>query len=127
MAGGVELTDFELSGCIRGYHVFQHIWESEVGETLVREREPSNVNDRYAVAVIRDGVIVGHLPQKISRVCSLFLLRGGSINCTVIGGRRYSADLVQGGLEIPCNLHFRGMQKEINKLKKLKTLLDVEQ
>ena len=88
------------------------------------EREPSNVNDRYAVAVKRDGVIVGHLPQKIPQVCSLFLLRGESINCTVVGRRRYSADLVQGGLDIPCNLLFRGMQKEINKLK-LKTLQTV--
>ena len=86
-AGIVELADFELSSCIRGHHIYQHIWESEVGETWVCEKEPSNVNDRYAVAVKRDGVIVGHLPQKISRLCSLFFLRGVSINCTVVGRR----------------------------------------
>lgn len=118
-----------MSSCIRGYHIYHHNWESEIGETLICEREPSNVDDRYAVGVKRDGEIVGHLPKKISRVSSLFLLRGGSccITCTVVGRRRYSADLVQGGLEIPCTILFRGTQKEINKLKTLKTVLGVEQ
>ena len=27
--------------------------------------------DHYAVAVLRDDVVVGHLPKKISRICSL--------------------------------------------------------
>ncbi len=66
-------------------------------------REPTNGSDMYAVTV---------------RVCSIFLRRGGSIHCVVIGGRRYSADLPQGGLEIPCSLHFEGKLKEINKVKK---------
>ena len=79
------------------------------------EREPTN-----AVAVLKDGTTIGHLPKRISRDCSLFLLRGGSILCTVVGTRRYSSDLVQGGLEIPCNLLFKGKPKEIDKLKRLK-------
>ena len=41
--------------------------------------EPTNTIDQYAVAVIRSGLVVGHLPKKISRVCSLFLRRGGTI------------------------------------------------
>ena len=76
------------------------------------------MKDRYAVAVIKDGVIIGHLPRKVSRVCSLFLRRGGSIQCTVVGRRRYSSDLPQGGLEIPCCLIFTAMPKEMQKLKK---------
>ena len=43
------------------------------------EREPSNEHNRYAVASKNDGVIIGHLPQRISRSCSLFLKRGSSI------------------------------------------------
>ena len=39
--------------------------------------------------------------------------------CAVIGNRRYSFDLVQGGLEIPCTLLLRGEEKCIQKLKKL--------
>ena len=33
--------------------------------------------------------------------------------------RRYSADLVQGGLEIPCKLVFRGIAKDIEKVTRL--------
>ena len=54
--------------------------------------EPTNT---YAVAVIRSGLVVGHLPKKISRVCSLFLRRGGTIYCIVTNTRRYSTDLPQ--------------------------------
>ena len=34
------------------------------------------------------------------------------------GHRRYSVDLPQGGLEVPCILRFEGEAKEIAKLKK---------
>ena len=40
---------------------------------------------RYAVAVKKDGNTIGHLPGIVSRVCSLFMRRGGSIHCTVSG------------------------------------------
>ena len=46
-----------------------------VGESLVCERDPENASDRYAVAVKKEGTIMGHLPQKVLRVCSLFLRR----------------------------------------------------
>ena len=36
-------------------------------------REDSNSMDAYAVKVIHSGVTVGHIPQKISVACSLFL------------------------------------------------------
>ena len=42
------------------------------------------------------------IPSKLSHIYSLFLRRGGTIRCRVAGGRRYSYDLPQGGLEIPC-------------------------
>ena len=84
---------------ICGYHVYRDIWEAATGEVLSCEREPWNTNDRYAVAVKKDGMIITHLPKKILRVCSLFLRRGGCISCTVTGTKRYSADLPKGGLE----------------------------
>ncbi len=102
--------------CIRGYHVYQDLWEAAIGEKLMCRRETSNVKDRYAVAVIKDNEIVGHLPQTLSLVCSLFLCRGGSVECEVTGTRRYSVDLPQGGLEIPCSLSMTGRSKEVKKL-----------
>ena len=79
-----------LSYSIRGYHVYRAIWSAALGEILQRERELDNVYDRYAVYVMRQGTIIGHIPQRIFRVCSVFLRRGGQISCKVMGSRRYS-------------------------------------
>ena len=57
-----------------------------INEELPCECEVHNAMDHYAVAVIRDDVVVGHLPKKISRICSLFLRSGGTIRVKV---RRY--------------------------------------
>ena len=74
---------------------------------------------RYAVAVKTDGPVIGHLPRKVSRVCSLFLRRGGHIHCTVTGRK---SDLPQGGLEIPCLLLFYDIA-EAKELAELKIVL----
>ena len=95
----------EMSSCI---HAYRKDWNSVIEELLERGREIMNNQDRYAVAVKRIRTIVGHLPRKIARVCSLLLHRGGSISCQVTGGRQYSSDLPQEGLEIPCTLMFNG-------------------
>ena len=53
------------------------------------EREIGNVVDRYAVAAKNDSrITVGHLPRKISRICSIFLMGGGTIMATVTRRRR---------------------------------------
>ena len=86
-----------------------------IGEVLICRKEPTNSADRYAVAVLKEETIIGHLPRKMSKVCSLFLRRCGSIRCKVTGSRRYSSDLPQGGLEIPCSLLFKANVKETTK------------
>ena len=110
-----------IPSCIRGYHVYGKVWMAVMGEELLCERELENVVDRYAIAVkkLDSGITVGHLPKKISRVCGMFTQRGGKITATVTGRRRYSSDLVQGGLEIPCDLTFNGEKEEILQLKKV--------
>ena len=62
---------------------------------------------------------MGHVPRNISSVCSVFLLRGGVIECKVTGPKRYSVDLPQGGLELPCILTFIGSCEKISKIKKI--------
>ena len=49
----------------------------------------------------------------------LFLLRSGSIICHVSGRSRFSEDLPQGGLEIPCTIIFEGDAKRTTKAKDL--------
>ena len=59
-----------------------------VGEELVCERETDNSYDHCAVAVKTMRNIIGHLPRKLSKLCSLFLRRGGAIVCLVSGGKK---------------------------------------
>ena len=111
---------FRLNSCVRGYHVYYETWTAVFGEILCTERELHNVVDRYAVAVTKadSGETVGHVPRKISRLCNMFIEQGGDITCVVTGSRRYSSDLAQGGLEIPCTLIFRGQEKLVRTIKK---------
>ena len=53
------------------------VWTAAVEEELRCGKEtPRNPRDLYAVVVKKDGITVGHLPHNISRICSLFLMRG---------------------------------------------------
>ena len=115
----MELESFTNEAMIRGYYVYKDIWEAVLDEEVPCQKELGNLADPFAVAVIRDGVVVGHVPKKISSVCSLFLQRNGSITCCVSGYRRFSEDLPQGGLEIPCTMTFVGEAKRTFKAKKL--------
>ena len=49
----------EQDSCIRGYHICQSIWTAEVDEHFVCERELLNSSDRYAVAVLKNDMVVG--------------------------------------------------------------------
>ena len=116
MASRVVFT-FTFESMVRGYHEYQLIWGvPAVGEELNCHRELGNSHDPYAVAVkkviSREERVTGHVPWRISAVCSLLIRRGGSILCTVWGSRRYSADLPQGGPEIPVKLTLTATSKE---------------
>ena len=91
-----------------------------------------NSHDTYAVAIKKPidviYVVVGHVPRKISSICSIFIRRGGTIHATVNGHCRYSADIPQGGMEVPCILTFTALcSSEGEKTKKLlQSLLSTE-
>ena len=111
-----------VESCVRGHHVFKRTWTPSVGEELSCKRESGNNKDPYAVAVMRRGTVVGHVPRKISAACFLFLRRNGTIHCTITGTRRFSGDLPQGGLEVPCKLKFKGQPNDVAKVRKLLTV-----
>jgi len=56
-----NLTTLEVRSHIRGYHACEEIWTPVIGELLLLRWEPSNCKDNRAVAVVRDGDVVGHL------------------------------------------------------------------
>lgn len=90
---------------MRGYHVYQKLWTPDIGEILPTERERFNKHDSAAVAVIKSGKIVGHVPKEISKFCSTFIKMKGNIKCEVTSEPRdqeltMTRDKLR--LEVPC-------------------------
>ena len=75
-AGGGQQIEMsmEMECCVRSYHVYGYVWEAAIGEELECQREPSNATDRYAVAVVKSGAVVGHL--KVSCCCRISVFTG---------------------------------------------------
>ena len=62
------------------------MWDDPVdGEELECKCEIGNSHDTHAVAVSkaidREEKTVGHVPRRLLAICSLFIRRGGAINC----------------------------------------------
>ena len=89
-----KMTSFYVEVMVRGYHVYQVIWTAVVGKEFPCKREAGNTFDPFAVAVMRGTIVIGHVPRRISSICSLFLQNEGSITCQVTGHRQFSKDLV---------------------------------
>ena len=64
------MATLEMETCVRGFHVYKALWEAAVGEELECRQERGNRVDRYAVAVLKDETVVGHVPRKISLMCN---------------------------------------------------------
>ena len=58
----VTINGFKTVSNVKGYHVYQGIQVSKIGETLSTERGPGNPKDKYIVCVKKNECIVGHLP-----------------------------------------------------------------
>ena len=85
----------EMESEIRGYHVYGSIWKPKIGDFLLTDREVSNEDDKFAVAVYEelrfDGEkIVGHLPAEFGRTAAYFIENDGEISCKVTGKRKHS-------------------------------------
>ena len=82
----------------------------EISEILKCKQERGNPEDLYAVSVIKDDTIVGHVSREKSRVVWYFLEHDGTVTCQVIDGRKHGK-----GLEVPCMYHFTGKKRKIEK------------
>lgn len=101
---------------VRGYHVYKDIWTSQVGEILPCVKERHNVHDPFAVAVKKGANVVGHIPRSMSTVYVFLGKHQSKITCKVTGDKRYSRDLPQGGLEVPCQQEFKGEECAVKKV-----------
>ena len=53
-------TCLEIQTYIKGHHVYQDIWTSEIEEQLKVRTEPDNCVDKFAVCVEKDKRVFGH-------------------------------------------------------------------
>ena len=117
--GHFQLTmamTFRIESTVRGHHVYKAAWSPYIGEELPVQREVNNIHDDFAVAVLKNGNTVGHVPREISRVCWYFLHKSGSEMTCIVNGDRRRSEVDGKGLVVPCVYIFRGKQKHLDRL-----------
>ena len=84
------VTKYQKALCVCGYHVYEDIWEMKpyiYAEKVDCLLEPGNFHDKIAIAVEKDGIIIGYLPRNVLCIRDLLLKTGGTIRCPVTGRR----------------------------------------
>ena len=77
----------EFESFVTGHHVYKEVWSPFIGESLNTQMELDNVHDKYAIKVLKNQAVVGHVPREILRYCSFVLNLGGTMDATVTGAR----------------------------------------
>ena len=101
--------EFTVQCCIWGYHAYQSQRNAEVGAELGAvpdTRTTALVKDKYAIACKNGKQTVRHIPMFLSKLTFFFLRYDGKVSIKVNGPRRYSVDLIQGGLELATEFTF---------------------
>lgn len=95
----------KFSAAVRGYHYYQKVWLPKQGELLKCSHELNNAFDVFAIKTEENsGKIVGHLPREISRITKFILDRGAKVTAVLTTTNYRRSPLVQGGLEIACEV-----------------------
>ena len=86
----------------------------------------SQTQDIYAIAVKNDEQTVGHIPMFLSKLTFFFLRYDGKVSIKVNGPRRYSVDLIQGGLQLPAEFTFQTSNEKPFSQMQEETLVEIE-
>ena len=94
---------FESESFVKGYHVFPQTWTPIISERLTAVQEPTNLVDKYAVCVLKNGHVVGYVEkgqtEKFAKTIFYFLPADDQCSCVVVirgkpvnlGGRHASS------------------------------------
>ena len=115
-AGPSASTSFQ--SCARGNHEYYRSWTPVSGELFLFKREISNDHDPFAVAIWKDGEVVGQVPMSLSKITSYFLNYDSKVVFCEFTGRNVNRG-VGLGIEVPCVCKFYGCPSYINKLNEL--------
>jgi len=113
-----DLDVLEIVSFIRGYHAYMEIWSPVRDEVLLVKRETTNHKDGNAVAVMKESVVVGHVPHNLASSMSHFLRRDTNKAFAQVVGDKVNRGAGYG-LEIPCIYRLYGPKVYIDKMKEL--------
>lgn len=85
-----------------------------VGEVLALKQELENIADKWAIAMVRSDLVVGHVPYDIATTISHFLRRDSNKGTVKITGTRINRGAGLG-LEVPCTYCIYGPAANIQK------------
>ena len=105
-----KANPFSFNSYARGYHAYMKIWNPVDGAVLVCTRETDNPHDNYAVSIIRNSYVVGHVPLGLSKTFSNFLSLPVSTMLCIVTGKRLNRGAGLG-LEILVMYQVRGHEK----------------
>ena len=117
---------YNLNSFVRGFHAYMDIWTPKVGgENFCLNPENENQHDKFVVAIVLEERIVGHVPEKLSKIFHQFMKAPDcAIGCKVTG-KRVNRETGYG-LEISVPYRFTGgknavewAEKNINKVLKI--------
>lgn len=123
----MSLQIVKVNSFIRGYHEYVTEWEPKLGDIYRLKREPQNIKDSNAVAIVRETSestekepsqchpnilnenfeVLGHVPRLMALWLSKFLKRPINSGKVLIKGKRVNRGGGYG-LEIPCEYQFEG-------------------
>ena len=99
------IKTFEYTSAVRGYHYFKTIWQTKENEVLVCQFGNGNSYDMFAIKTCdQRGIMVGHLPRKVSRITKFIIDRCATVSVMLIRIHYRRSPLIKGGLEIPCKV-----------------------
>ena len=85
VAGLLDTVHHEMDNVVCGHYVYKLVWLLIIGEQLILEKELANSHNEFAVTVIKDSQMVGHILKNYSQITYYFITLRGSITCYITG------------------------------------------
>ena len=96
---------FMFSAAVRGFHFYRRAWVPTENEKLKCAHDKNNPFDDFAIKTMdNSGQTVGHLPMELSRITKFLIDRGAKVEAQLSSTNYRRSPLIQGGLEISCDI-----------------------
>ena len=113
-----KANSFSFNSYAIGYHAYMKIWNPVNGAVLVCTRETDNPHDNYAVSIVRNSYVVGHVSLGLSKTFLNLLSLPVSTMLCIVTGKRLINRGAGLGLEILVMYQVRGHEKALQWLGK---------